>query len=72
MKSKLYIILSLLLVLTPLASAQTAGDGIVQGTISAKGNGELLTGVNVQEISPDNRVVNATIYRRERSLCDSI
>lgn len=61
MKSKLYIILLLLLVLTPFASAQTASDGIVQGTISSKTNGELLPGVNVQEISPDNRVVNATV-----------
>ncbi len=61
MKSKLYIIILLLLVLTPFASAQTTGDGIVQGTISSKTNGELLPGVNVQEISPDNRVVNATV-----------
>lgn len=61
MKSKLYIVILLLLVLTPLASAQTAGEGIVQGTITSKTNGELLPGVNVQEISPDNRVVNATI-----------
>ncbi len=60
MKSKLYIVLLLLLILTPVASAQTAGE-IVQGTISSKTNGELLPGVNVQEISPDNRVVNATI-----------
>jgi len=61
MKSRLYIVILLLLVLTPFASAQTAGDGIVQGTISSKSNGELLPGVNIQEISPDNRVVNATI-----------
>ena len=61
MKSKLYIVILLLLVLTPFASAQTAGDGIVQGTISSKTNGELLPGVNIQEITPDNRVVNATI-----------
>lgn len=61
MKSKLYCIVSLLLVFTPLVSAQTTGEGIVQGTITSKTNGELLTGVNVQEITPDNRVVNATI-----------
>lgn len=61
MKSKLYIVILLLLVLTPFASAQTASDGIVQGTISSKTNGELLPGVNIQEITPDNRVVNATI-----------
>ena len=60
MKSKLYIIILLLLVMTPFAKAQTVGE-IVQGTISSKTNGELLPGVNVQEISPDNRVVNATI-----------
>lgn len=61
MKSKLNIVILFLLILTPFASAQTAGDGIVQGTITSQTNGELLPGVNVQEISPDNRVVNATI-----------
>jgi TonB-linked SusC/RagA family outer membrane protein len=61
MKSKIYIAILFLSALFQLANAQTAGDGIVQGTVSSKTNGELLTGVNVQEISPDNRVVNATI-----------